>query len=289
MRSHSILSTVAAVALTLSLIPCASAQSNAEWIAYKQKCGIPANTAYNDWVAAGSKCNTASSASAATLTAQQQTATAIGQVGATMLGQGLHQLFAGPVLDPATQQRALAAQQLHNSGVYLMRQHNYPGAINEFQKALALTPNDPAIKRDLQQALDLQKQSAVAGRTSETLAELLSGTTTPAAVAVAPKTYTPVNLDPNLVDLRGIGPGAPAAASSYLPAANANRLNAVITGSDPSTVDLRGANKDSVNSLKSQIDSLFGAPVAPPPTSAPSPQEIDQIFPANTHSDHPQR
>lgn len=289
MRLHSTLSTAAAVVLTLSLVPFASAQSNAEWIAYKQKCGIPANTAYNDWVAAGSKCNTASSASAPTLTPQQQAATAIGQVGANMLGQGLRQLFAGPALDPATQQRALAAQQLHNSGVYLLRQHNYPGAINEFQKALTLTPNDPAIKRDLQQALDLQKQSAVAGKTSETLGELLSGTTTPAVVTPAPKPYTPVNLDPNVVDFRGIGHGASDTASSNLPAANANRLNTVITGSDSSTVDLRGANKNSVNSLKSQIDSLFGTPVAPPPTSAPSPQEIDQIFPANTHPDHPQR
>ena len=289
MRSYSTLVTAAAIALTLSLVPFASAQSNAEWIAYKQKCGIPANTAYNDWVAAGSKCSPASSGSAPTLTPQQQAATAIGQVGANMLGQGLRQLFAGPALDPATQQRALAAQQLHNSGVYLLRQHNYPGAINEFQKALALTPNDPAIKRDLQQALDLQKESAVAGKTSETLGELLSGATTPAGLVPAPRPYTPVNLDPNLVDLRGIRPGASATGSSYLPAANANRLNTVITGSDPSTVDLRGANKNSVNSLKIQIDSLFGAPVAPPPTTAPSPQEIDQIFPANTHPDQPPR
>ncbi|HEX8926169.1 MAG TPA: tetratricopeptide repeat protein, partial [Terriglobales bacterium] len=190
-----------------------------------------------------------------------------------------------------TQQRALAAQQLHNSGIYLMRQHNYSGAINEFQKALALTPNDPAIKRDLQHVLDLQKQSAAAGKTSETLGDILSGATTApgAPAAPAPKQYMPVNVDPNLVDLRGIGPGTPASASSNLPAANANRLNAVITGSDPSTVDLRRANKSSVNSLKSQIDSLFGGPVATPDSSAPSPQDIDQIFSDKSQSDQSSR
>lgn len=285
MRFHSTLSIAAMVALVLSIGSVGAAQSNAEWIAYKQKCGISPNTAYNDWVAAGAKCNNTSSNSAPALSPQQQTAAAIGKVGANMIGQGLHQLLVGPALDPATQQRALAAQQLHNSGLYLMRAHNYPGAINEFQKALALTPNDPAIKRDLQQALDLQKQSAVARRTSENLGELLSVATAPAPNPPAAKPYTSVNLDPNLVDLRGIGPGSPARATSYLPAANANRLNAAITGSDPSTVDLRRLNKTSIDSLKSQIDLLFGSPVAPSTDPAPSPQDIDQIFHAKSHSD----
>ena len=38
------------------------AQSKADWDQYKIKCGIPASTAYNDWVAQGSHCNTSNAA-----------------------------------------------------------------------------------------------------------------------------------------------------------------------------------------------------------------------------------
>lgn len=275
MRSH-ILATVAAVGLSLACIcPFAVAQSNQEWIAYKQKCGIPANTAYNDWVAAGAKCNSQSSTVPAGLTPQQQLGTAIGKVGADMLSQGIHNLFYGQPLDPATQQRALAAQQLNNSGVYLMGQHNYSGAINEFQKALALTPNDPLIKRNLYNATETQKQSAVAGRTSDALGNLLNTTSTPPL----PNVVNQVNLDPNVVDFRGIGSGSqPPASRSYLSGDNANRLQTVITGSDSSVVDLSHSAKVDPKSLKTQIDVLFGAPVPPPATSPSQSQEIDEIF-----------
>jgi hypothetical protein len=257
------------------ICPFAVAQSNQEWIAYKQKCGIPANTAYNDWVAAGAKCNSQSSTVPAGLTPQQQLGTAIGKVGADMLSQGIHNLFYGQPLDPATQQRALAAQQLNNSGVYLMGQHNYSGAINEFQKALALTPNDPLIKRNLYNATETQKQSAVAGRTSDALGNLLNTTSTPPL----PNVVNQVNLDPNVVDFRGIGSGSqPPASRSYLSGDNANRLQTVITGSDSSVVDLSHSAKVDPKSLKTQIDVLFGAPVPPPATSPSQSQEIDEIF-----------
>ena len=56
------------------------------------------------------------------------------------------------ILAEQQRQRELAAQQLNNSGLYLLRQNDYDGAINEFTRALAQTPNDPAIQANLDQA-----------------------------------------------------------------------------------------------------------------------------------------
>ena len=125
-------------------------QSNQEWTAYKQKCGISPGMAYNDWVAAGSKCTSGSAPSGAAggLTPQQQMAMQSAQAAGYMIGQGLHNILFGqpkPLtapLDPATQQRALAAEQLNSSGIYLLKKNDYAGAINEFQQALIQSPND---------------------------------------------------------------------------------------------------------------------------------------------------
>jgi tetratricopeptide (TPR) repeat protein len=72
-----------------------------------------------------------------------------------MLGQQLHNLLfdqpaqpAAP-LDPAMQQQQLAAQQLNNSGNYLLKKNDYAGAINEFEQALAIEPNDQDILHNL--------------------------------------------------------------------------------------------------------------------------------------------
>jgi hypothetical protein len=68
---------------------------------------------------------------------------ALGQAAAPYLQQGIHNfLYGKPALppDPAREQRKLAAQQLNNSGIFLLQQKNYSGAINEFQQALIKAP-----------------------------------------------------------------------------------------------------------------------------------------------------
>jgi hypothetical protein len=260
-------------------------QSNQEWIAYKQKCGIPAGMAYNDWVAAGSKCNSGSTTPgtgtvAGGLTPQQQMAMKTAQLGGYMIGQGLHNILFGqpkPLaapLDPATQQRALAAEQLNNSGIYLLKKNDYAGAINEFQQALNQSPNDANILFNLQLARQRQKNAADAAKTSDALGNLLG---TPQGIADSSpggpaNSLNLVNLDPNVVDFRGIGH-----TSSANP--NSSFLNTVITGSDSNTVELGNANKNYVDPklLEGQINSVLGHPV--PAALQISPQEeIDKLF-----------
>ena len=232
----------------LLFLPCAAlAQSNAEWTQYKIKCGIPASTAYNDWVAQGSPCpKTAEAASSAApalpaLTPQQQLGMQAAVLGGTMIGQGLHQLlfppkpaFAPP--DPAEQQRELAAEQLNNSGLYLLRQKNYRGAINEFQKALAIFPNDSNTLHNLALAKQKLQDAAVAGQTSGALAQFLGN--------------TPANTGSlNLNQL----------SHSSLDNPNASPLGLVDLGSDPHVVDLRDAKKTSIDPelLKTQLDGVL--------------------------------
>jgi Flp pilus assembly protein TadD len=89
--------------------------------------------------------------------------------------QAIHDWFYGTptpptaLPDPAQQQQALAAQQLNNSGIYLIKQKNYAGAINEFQQALANAPNDTNILQNLALAKQQLKNVAVAGQTSDAL------------------------------------------------------------------------------------------------------------------------
>ena len=206
----------------LMLSPTAWAQSNAEWIQIKAKCGLPSSLAYNDWVAQGAPCNQASSSSSTasstgnTLpslpTSQQQAAMQIGQLGVNMMGEGLRQLLYGKPEDPAVQQQRLAAEQLNNSGVWYLRQKKYGDAIIEFQKALEKTPGNPAIQRNLSLAKQMQERSnrdsAAASRTSSSLGQLLGppGLDATATVANDPATaLRSLNLasDPNVVDLRG--------------------------------------------------------------------------------------
>ncbi len=208
------------------LVPCAAfAQSAAEWSQIKSNCNLPASTVYNDWVAQGCPCNktggavasgtTATPAPPAGLTPEQQLGTQIGMMGANMIGQGLRQLLSGPPaarVDPAQQQRLLAAQQLNNSGVYLFKQKNYSGAINLFQQALANSPGDRVIAANLalaQQRLDQsRKNAATATQTSNALAQLLDSP--PAALPSSPVNSTVPGLiavdispDTKVVDLRG--------------------------------------------------------------------------------------
>ena len=260
-------------------------QSNQEWVAYKQKCNISPGMAYNDWVAAGSQCNPGNTTSgtgtaAGGLTAQQQMAMQTMQLGGYMVGQGLHNILFGqprPLttpFDPAAQQRALAAEQLNNSGIYLLKKNDYAGAINEFQKALNQTPNNANILFNLNLARQGQKNAADAAKTSDTLGNLLG--TAPGSAGNAPgvprSPVNWVNLDPNVVDFRGIGH-----TSSVNP--NSSFLNTVITGYDSNTVNLDNLKKNFVDPklLKGQINSVLANPV--PAAVQISPQEqIDKLF-----------
>lgn len=259
-------------------------QSNQEWTAYKQKCGIPGGMAYNDWVAAGSKCNSGSTTPTGTvgggLTPQQQMAMQTAQLGGYMIGQGLHNMLFGqpkPVtapLDPAAQQRALAAEQLNNSGIYLLKKNDYTGAINEFQQALNQSPNDANILSNLQLARQGQKNAAEAEKTSHDLGGLLgaapgTANNTPAG---PPNSLKLVNLDPNVVDFRGMGH-----TSSANP--NASFLNTVITGSDSNSVDLSNVKKNYVDPklLEGEIKHVLGNSFSAPTQISPQ-EQIDQLF-----------
>ena len=275
---------IAICLLAILSVPIAVGQSNQEWIAYKQKCGISGGMAYNDWVAAGSPCNSGVAASgtgtAGGLTAQQQMAMRSAQLGGYMIGQGLHNILFGqpkPVtapLDPATQQRALAAEQLNNSGIYLLKKNDYAAAINEFQQALNLAPNDANIRFNLQLAKQRQRNAADAATTSNALGNLL-GTTRDFSNNGFGGSANPlnlVNLDPNVVDFRGMGH-----TSSANP--NSSFLNTVITGFDSNTVDLGNARKNYVDPklLQGQINGVLGHPGSGPAQMSPQ-EQIDNLF-----------
>lgn len=284
MRSKSNLCITICLSVFFS-VSTAVGQSNQEWVAYKQKCGIPAGMAYNDWVAAGSTCNSGGAASdtgtaASGLTAQQQMAMKSAQLGGYMIGQGIHNVLFGqqkPLarsLDPAEQQRALAAEQLNNSGIYLLKKNDYDGAINEFQQALNQAPNDANILFNLQLAKQRKRNAADAARTSDALGNLLGSAqdisnTGPGGSA---NSLNLVNLDPNVVDFRGMGH-----TSSANP--NSSFLNTVITGSDSNTVDLGNVKNNYVapKLLEGQINSLLGHPVSGPTQLSPQ-EQIDKLF-----------
>jgi tetratricopeptide (TPR) repeat protein len=246
-----LMGSIVCLAVMLGLPRAAKAQGEAAEVAQMyQACIASGGTAasnYNAWVAqngcicpgssvgsgqvtcSGGSNNAATSALPSTLglTPQQQLGMQMGALGANMIGQGLHQLLFGPParpVDPAVLQRQLAAQQLNKSGIYLFRQKNYAGAINEFQKALAITPNDGNILHNLALAKQRLKDVAVAARTSGALGQLLD---------TAPDTAGSLNSDEM--------------ASSRAAGGNESALDSVDLGSDPSVVDLRGTTKTHVD------------------------------------------
>ena len=248
------------------------AQSNAEWTQYKIKCGIPASTAYNDWVAQGSPCK-AGSGGAATpaapaLTPQQQLAMQGAVKGGYMVGQGLHQLLFGPPAappapeDPVQQQLRLAAEQLNNSGLYLLKQKNYTGAIHEFQQALSNSPNDRIILRNLALAKQKLRDGAVAMQTSGALGQILGST---------PSSGWAFNLN---------SPAQTSDANPFAPA-----LSLVNLDSDTRVVDLRDASKTWVDAgaFKGQP----GAAPRSPLVNLPTAQDIELLFPGGPAAEFP--
>lgn len=160
------------------------------------------------------------------------------------LQQAVHDLLWGAPpkpLDPEQLHRQFAAQQLNNSGIYLLKQKNYTGAIHEFEQALAITPNDPNILHNLALAKQHVKDTAVAGQTSGELGQFLGGA--PARTGLFGSDQV-----------------------TYSSVANLNSSALSLLNLDANVVDLRSASSTSPESLKSQLDSLLTNPA---PASAP--------------------
>ena len=210
-------------------------------------------------------------AAPAALTPLQQQQLQLAQQLGYAAGQQLHNwLFGAPKMpqsqpspDPAQQQRELAAQQLNNSGTYLLRQKNYLGAIHEFQQALAQTPNDPNILNNLASAKQQLKDAAIAGQTSDALGQLLGK---------APASTGLFDFD-QLTHSSAVNPNV-----SALDLVNLNSD----TSSDASVVDLRDATKISPESLKNQLDGVLGNASASTPADSlvvlPQAQDIELLF-----------
>jgi len=176
---------------------------------------------------------------------------AVGFVGLGLLGNAL---FAPKTTNPAEQQQQEAqrqlndaADQLNRMGMFLFKNGNYTGAINEFQQALAKTPNDANILHNLEMARQRLKDTAIASQTSGALGQLLG--TAPAGAGTSGTALNLVNLD-----------------------------------SDPNVVDLRGTTRTSPESLKGELDGVFGgnsaasAPSNPQVQPQAQNQDIDQLF-----------
>jgi tetratricopeptide (TPR) repeat protein len=251
---HRLCTTIAAL-LVLFTIRLAAGQSNQEWIALKTKCGLSPSLLYNDWAKSGSPCPAANATKTGPTTlnpalenAAQTLGYAVGQwLGNALFGSGNTATNAADSADTAAQQqRVLAAQQLNDSGIYLLKQKNYAAAINTFNQALAQTPGDANILHNLEEAKQRQKNAAVAGKTSGALGELLG--TAPSGV------------------LNSAGP-----------------LNLVNLDSDPNSMNLRDSARTSPGSLQGQIDGVFASDI---PASAgltpqvihPQAADIEQIF-----------
>lgn len=221
--------------------------------------------------------NTIHQAVAAGIAGKVSPGNAVGLIGLGLLGNAL---FApkttNPVQPEAQQQVNLAAQQLNNSGLYLFRQKNYAGAINEFQKALIQTPNDVSIINNLalakQQLVIQQLNLKMATQTSGALGQLLGD--------APPNTGL---FDDQLPHSLGTEQ-------------NSSPLSLVDLGSDAGVVDLGSAIGTSVDpdSLKGQIDGVLANHTLP--TAAPDPrvempqgQDIELLFqpPQSTASQFP--
>ncbi|HEX3105225.1 MAG TPA: tetratricopeptide repeat protein [Terriglobales bacterium] len=207
--------------------------------------------------------NTIHQAVAAGVAGKVSPGNAMGLIGLGLLGNAL---FApkttNPVQPEAQQQVNLAAQQLNNSGLYLFRQKNYAGAINEFQQALAQTPNDANIINNLalaKQQLNVQQLNVKAAeQTSGMLGQVLGN---------APANAGNLDFD-QLTHLSVANP-------------NTSPLNLVDLASDEGVAHLRSATKTSAepDSLKSQLDAVLAnsASVSAPPDSQVVPPQVQDI------------
>jgi tetratricopeptide (TPR) repeat protein len=235
-----------------------SANSNIPGVGVSCSCVPPDGTSAADSATAAPAApghefdNTIKQAISAGVAGKLPAGNTIGFVGIGLLGNAL---LAPITTNPAEQQQQqeqqqldLAAQQLNNSGIYLLRHGNATGAINEFQQALVKTPNDANILQNLKTAQQKLKDNAVAGQTSGALGQLLG--TAPAGLA---------NSD--------------------------TALNLVNVNSNPNAVDSTGTTRTSPEALKGELDGVFesDAPTSTPSNAQPvqaraQAQDIDQLF-----------
>jgi hypothetical protein len=134
-------------------------QSTGDWDTYKRTNGIDLSWTYNEWVAAGMPHkgggSTGSSGGAGTAGIPDRAEQLGHQLGTALGNQLTNALFGnksgnGPSQAQFQQgQMEIAAQQLNNTGLWYLRQKDYPSAINEFQQALARAPNDQSIAANL--------------------------------------------------------------------------------------------------------------------------------------------
>ncbi len=268
------LSSAAAGLAWMFFVTCqwATAQQPQWWIDQKKACGLSSSQNYADWANSGYPCGAKTTGSTAPggLTPQQQMGLAVGKAAMPYVQQSVHNFLYGaptvqPQLDPAQQQRELAAQQLNHSGIYLLRQKDYAGAINEFQKALAITPNDADITRNLASAKQQLRDGAAAAQTSGTLGQFLGN---------APANAGQFDFD-QLTHSSVANPNG-----SALGLVNLDSVN-----QDAGVVDLRGATRTSPQSLASQIDGILGKkdPASATPRSnvvLPQDKDMELLFDA---------
>lgn len=124
---------------------------------------------------------------------QQQSAVQIGTMAGNLLGNMFAQPKGGIATGSAQRQSQIAAQQLNNSGVYLLKQKNYAGAVNEFQKALAKTPGDQTIQNNLKLAQQKLNDAGTAAQTRDALGQLLGAPPADSAISTPPSSGYSLN------------------------------------------------------------------------------------------------
>jgi hypothetical protein len=227
-------------------------------------CSMPSSTPLWSKYCGGSS-GAAAPGPAATTPAQQselrgaqQLGYAIGeQLGKSLFGSSADDEAAQQAARQAQQQRQLAAQQLNNSGIYLLNKGNYAGAITEFQRALAESPGDATIQRNIDTAMKRSKDAVAAAKNAASLKNLLSN--------------VPAHVEDTEFDQL---------THASIPSPNSSGLSLVNLDSDTRTVDLRGTTKTSVDpgAFKNQLDRIFDQPASessPPATQLQLPEAKD--------------
>ena len=268
--------------VNLSLPVRTCAQSLAEWNQIKAKCGLPAGTIYNTWVAQGAPCSQGGSASTAA-NAQQQLATQVTTAAAQRIGEELHDALFGKPETPEQQQLRIAAKQLNNSGVWYMAQGKYEDAIVEFEKALQKTANNATILGNLTLARRMLQESsrntAAASQNSNALANVFASTPAAARPTAWDKPESvfqniDVNFSSNTVNLQDAAPAVdPANLKKDDPASgHPLQINETVSHAFDKAVETAPQTPNERDQLNSEFDNLVapasGAQANPQPAPA---------------------
>lgn len=196
-------------------------------------------------------------------------------VGFTVLGMLGNALFApkatstAPAPNPEQDQRALAAHQLNESGIYLMKQRDYAGAINEFQQALSLAPNDGNIQHNLEFAKEAREKAAVAGRNSDALGQLLA----PSEAGISNSTSALGSIDLGSSQTEGNLGNAPSTPTRPEPIQG--QIDKVFSNDSPTSVQPDSQLSQPQAKEAQDIDNLFQQPQ--PAASSPVQGKVDSF------------